>query len=137
MNLTSLKKDILDFKLKATLIKVEFWGPWPTIKTFLVDESHSVGQLTRTIVSKLGYNAHGEFSLQTKEDSLGGQWLDPDLSLLEQGLDINGQVFLLRKKFFFQDYSLNQVADDEESLNRIFCQVKKFRFSNKILIKIS
>lgn len=116
----------MDFKLKATLLKVEFWGPWPTVKTFLIDESCTVGQITRTIVSKLGFANPDEFSLQTKEDvpllERANYWLDPDLSLFEQGLD-SSQTLLLRKKFFFQDYSLAQVADDEESLNRIFCQV--------------
>lgn len=63
----------MDFKIKQNLIKVEFLGPWPTVKTFIVDESKTVADLTAEIGGKIGLKNPEEFSLQVRETGSGGK----------------------------------------------------------------
>ncbi len=132
-------QDILDFKIKQTLLKVQFLGPWPTVKTFIVDESKTVAELTLEIGKKLAIKNPEEFSLQVvreydKDEGIliiiynffsVSAWLNPHESLPEQGVDTLCTTLLLRKKYFFKDYGINEVSDNQQSLNSVFCQVSE------------
>lgn len=127
--------DILDFKAKETTIKIKFLGPWEkvvhplhlsnidkTVKTFVVDESKSVGEIAKDIGIKLGLPNINELSLKRlqQEDDVG-VWLVPDLTLPEQGVDPLYTTFLLKRLFYFSDDKVS-ISIDYDTLHYIFCQ---------------
>eukprot|EP01117_Protostelium_nocturnum_P005741 TRINITY_DN206_c0_g2_i1.p1 TRINITY_DN206_c0_g2~~TRINITY_DN206_c0_g2_i1.p1 ORF type:complete len:980 (+),score=360.30 TRINITY_DN206_c0_g2_i1:1404-4343(+) len=118
--------DVLDFRTKQTLIKIQFLGPWTTVKTLIVDESKTVAELSREIGEKLEVRNPEEFSLQIQREVngelTGGVWLNPNRSLAEQNVETLNATLLLRKKFFFHDVNMNQL-ENNESLTRHFWQI--------------
>jgi hypothetical protein len=136
----TLLQDVVDYKIKQTLLKVQFLGPWPTVKTFIVEESKTVGELSLEIGRKIGIRNPEEFSFQVVTDPdkrkifyfllipdsiSASHWLNPNESLPAQSIDTLCTTVLLRKKYFFQDYGINEVSDNGQSLNSVFCQVYK------------
>ena len=85
----------------------------------MMDESKTVSELSAEIGKKLGIKDPEEFSLQ-REGDLDCHWLNPRESLPEQGVD-SLVTLVLRKKYFFQDYTAPD-ARDETLLNSLFCQ---------------
>lgn len=85
-NVFTLLQDVLDFKLKETTIQIKFLGPWEkvvhplhlsnidkTVKTFVVDESKTVGEIAKDIGTKLGLRNADELSLkrlQAEDDGI-------------------------------------------------------------------
>ncbi|PRP77561.1 actin binding protein [Planoprotostelium fungivorum] len=118
--------DVLDFRTMYTLLRVQFLGPWTTVKTFIIDESKTVAELTREIGEKLEVSNPEEFSLQIQREFNGeyyqGVWLNPNKSLSEQNVDILNTTLLLRKKFFYNDVDINEF-NDNEGLTRHFWQI--------------
>ena len=81
-------QDILDFKAKETTIKIKFLGPWEkvvhplhlsnidkTVKTFVVDESKTVGEIAKDIGIKLGLRNADELSLKRQQEEDDGIFL--------------------------------------------------------------
>ena len=122
--------DIIEYKIKHTLMKIQFLGPWPTVKTFLLDESKTVGDLSIDIASKLSIPNSHEFSLQKEGEE--GIWLDPKVTLSQQQIDSLCSTLLFRKKYFYSEYNekeINNIINECENsengitmLNRIFCE---------------
>jgi len=127
--------DVLDFKSKESTIKIKFLGPWEkvvhplhlsnidkTVKTFIVDESKTVGEIAKDIGTKLGLPNINEVSLkqQCEEDDVG-VWLVPDMTLPEQGVDPLYTTFLLKRLFYFSDEKVS-TSVDPYTLHYIFCQ---------------
>jgi hypothetical protein len=127
--------DVLDFKLKETTIQIKFLGPWEkvvhplhlsnidkTVKTFVVDESKTVGEIAKDIGTKLGLRNADELALKRlqSEDDVG-IWLVPDLTLPEQGIDPLYTTFLLKRLFYFSDEKVS-TSVDPDTLHYIFCQ---------------
>lgn len=127
--------DVLDFKAKETTIKIKFLGPWEkvvhplhlsnidkTVKTFVVDESKTVGEIAKDIGTKLGLPNINELSLkQQQEQDDVGVWLVPDLTLPEQNVDPLYTTFLLKRLFYFSDEKVS-TSVDHDTLHYIFCQ---------------
>jgi hypothetical protein len=128
--------DVLDFKAKETTIKIKFLGPWEkvvhplhlsnidkTAKTFVVDDSKSVGDIAKDIGAKIGLRNAAELSLkiQQEEDDDVGVWLVPDLTLSEQRVDPLYTTFLLKRLFYFSDEKVS-TSVDYDTLHYIFCQ---------------
>lgn len=126
--------DVLDFKAKETTIKIKFLGPWEKVvhplhlsnidkthKTFVVDESKTVGEIAKDIGIKLGLPNADELSLkrQQEEDDVG-IWLVPDLTLPEQGVDPLYTTFLLKRLFYFSDERVS-TSVHPDTLHYIFC----------------
>eukprot|EP01113_Clastostelium_recurvatum_P003589 TRINITY_DN1156_c0_g1_i1.p1 TRINITY_DN1156_c0_g1~~TRINITY_DN1156_c0_g1_i1.p1 ORF type:complete len:1044 (+),score=272.67 TRINITY_DN1156_c0_g1_i1:98-3229(+) len=127
--------DQLDFKLKSTVLKLSFLGPWEkvvhplhlatldtTMKTFVVDESKTVAQIAQDIARKLGIKHREEFSLKLQQgpDDVG-TWLVPDLTLPEQGVDPLCNILLLKRQFYFDREPISMTADPD-TLHFVFCQ---------------
>jgi len=93
--------DVLDFRTVQTLLRVQFLGPWTTVKTFIVDESKTVAEISQEIGQKLEVPNPEEFSLQVQREVNGelspGVWLNPNKSIGEQDVDILNTTLLLRK----------------------------------------
>jgi hypothetical protein len=89
-----LLQDILDFKAKETTIKIKFLGPWEKVvhplhlsnidktnKTFVVDESKTVGEIAKDIGMKLGLRNADELSLKRQQEEGDGIFLVFSLTL--------------------------------------------------------
>lgn len=89
-----------------------------TTKMVLIDDAAPVGDLVTTIGKKMNLKASEEFSLMR----LGGEkseWLNPQKTLAEQGVDENEAV-LLKKKWFVTDATITE--DDAVQLHLVYAQ---------------
>jgi talin len=112
----------VEFKKKHRQLKVKLLDD--TVKTFLVDGSSNVYQITDVVGSRMGIKNPEEFSLK-KEAS--NDWLNPAMSLEEQGVS-EEEVLLLKKKFFFNDANVDR--SDPIQLHLLYVQVR----ANSILM---
>lgn len=139
--------DVLEFRVKIRPLRVKTVDG--TVKTVLVDDSHTVKELINTVAEKIGLQNPEEYSFITEEDlerplkkaqkGVRGQkqlekirkkwhtddelhWLAHDKSLREQGVD-ETEVLVLKKRLFFQDMNIDQ--SDPIQVNLLYAQVKE------------
>jgi len=106
--------DVLEFKKKHRPIKVRLMDD--TVKTILMDDSLTVGEIVELIGGKMGIKNFEEFSLQV--DGVG-EWLNIAQPLHEQGVTDEQQV-VLKKKFFVDDANISR--DDPVQLHLVYVQ---------------
>jgi talin len=106
----------IEYKKKHRQIKVKLLDD--TQKVILVDESSTVAEITLVIADKLSIKNPEEFSIKLEGGSL---WLNPTLSLTEQGVD-EMSVLVFKKKFFFNDANVDK--SDPIQLHLLYIQMK-------------
>eukprot|EP01133_Synstelium_polycarpum_P004292 gene4292-5011_t len=110
--------DEIDYKKKHRALKVRLMDE--TLKTLLVDDSLTAGEIVEIIGKRIGIKNHEEFSLQAEQSSGGsGDWLNHSQPLHEQGVS-DETVVLLKKKFFVDDFNVNR--DDPIQLHLVYVQ---------------
>jgi hypothetical protein len=92
-----------------------------TVKTMMLDDSLVVMELVNQIGEKLNIKNAEEFSLQAE-----GVWLNPTLSLNENGVS-DETVIWLKKKFFFNDSNVDR--SDPAQLHLLYVQVRSWKSS--------
>ncbi|KAF2072336.1 hypothetical protein CYY_006349 [Polysphondylium violaceum] len=108
--------DEVDYKKKHRALKVRLMDE--TVKTLLVDDSLTVGEIVEIIGKRIGIKNYQEFSL-TSEKQQAGEWLNHAQPLHEQGVSDEDTV-LLKKKFFVDDFNVNR--DDPIQLHLVYVQ---------------
>ncbi|GAM22112.1 hypothetical protein SAMD00019534_052870 [Acytostelium subglobosum LB1] len=110
--------DEIDYKKKHRALKVRLMDE--TVKTLLIDDSLTVGEIIEIVGKRIGIKNHEEFSLQA-ETSAGTttDWLNHTQPLHEQGVS-DEAVVLLKKKFFVDDFNVNR--DDPIQLHLVYVQ---------------
>ncbi|KAM9956083.1 hypothetical protein ACTFIW_005939 [Dictyostelium discoideum] len=108
--------DELDYKKKHRPLKVRLMDE--TVKTMLVDDSLTAGEILEIIGKRIGIKNYEEFSLQT-EGAAAGEWINHAQPLHEQGVP-DDAVVLLKKKFFVDDFNVNR--DDPIQLHLVYVQ---------------
>jgi talin len=109
-------QDLLIYKKRHRPLKVLLVDT--TTKMVLIDDAAPMGDLVTTIGKKMNLKNSEEFSLMR----LGGEkneWLNPQKTLAEQGVDENEAV-LLKKKWFVTDSSITE--DDAVQLHLVYAQ---------------
>ncbi|EFA78109.1 talinB [Heterostelium album PN500] len=111
--------DEIDYKKKHRALKVRLMDE--TLKTLLVDDSLTVGEIIEIVGKRIGIKNHEEFSLQaeTAAGVASGEWLNHTQALHEQGVT-DEQIVLLKKKFFVDDFNVNR--DDPIQLHLVYVQ---------------
>ncbi len=97
-----------------------------TTKMVLIDDAAPVGDLVTTIGKKMNLKASEEFSLMrvaapatATAPATPSEWLNPQKTLAEQGVDENEAV-LLKKKWFVTDSTITE--DDAVQLHLVYAQ---------------
>ncbi|EGG16302.1 talinB [Cavenderia fasciculata] len=106
--------DELDYKKKHRALKVRLMDE--TLKTLLVDDSLTVGEIVEIVGKRIGIKNHEEFSLQPEGSN---DWLNHAQALHEQGVS-DEAIVLLKKKFFVDDFNVNR--DDPIQLHLVYVQ---------------
>ena len=88
-----------------------------TTKTMLIDDSLTVTEITDVIGQKMEIKNSEEYSIQS--ESQPGVWLNPTLSLHENGVPEEATI-ILKKKFFFNDANVDR--SDPMQLHLLFVQ---------------
>eukprot|EP01114_Cavostelium_apophysatum_P007404 TRINITY_DN194_c0_g1_i3.p1 TRINITY_DN194_c0_g1~~TRINITY_DN194_c0_g1_i3.p1 ORF type:complete len:2578 (-),score=946.84 TRINITY_DN194_c0_g1_i3:69-7802(-) len=107
--------DEIEYKKKHRPIKIKLQDE--TIKTILVDDTLSVGDIVAVIGEKMSISNADEFSL--KVEGKEEEWLNTTLSLQEQGVGEDAML-LLRKKYFVTDGTVS--IEDPVSLHLVFVE---------------
>lgn len=139
--------DLLEYRKKIRPLKVSTLDG--TLKTLMIDDTQPVTNLMAVICAKLGITNHDEYSLvrefpegdennvnagnfikrdykmehlrkklKTDEDI---NWINPGISLREQGIDEKEGV-LLKRKFFFSDGNID--THDPIQLNLLYVETR-------------
>ncbi|GAM16912.1 hypothetical protein SAMD00019534_000870 [Acytostelium subglobosum LB1] len=109
--------DEIDYKKKHRALKVKLMDE--TLKTLLIDDSLSVGEIIEIIGKRIGIKNHEEFSLQAEQGGATSDWLNHTQPLHEQGVS-DEAIVLLKKKFFVDDFNVNR--DDPIQLHLVYVQ---------------
>ena len=134
--------DVLEYRIKQRPLRVKMMDE--SVKTHMVDDSQNVSELIKSVCARIGLSNPEEFSFiaeeelkkplkkaagmsQKKMETLKKQlhtddnlnWLNPEKSLREQGID-ETQVLVLRKKFFFTDQNVDR--NDPIQLHLLYVQ---------------
>ncbi|KAJ3195929.1 Talin-1 [Irineochytrium annulatum] len=148
--------DALEYKKKHRILKVRTMDE--SVKQVLVDESQPVSALVKAVCEKIGLQNPEEYSFvpdapATPTTPIGkssatatsplklispsgkkaatedeARWLNPEITLREQGLtDADGVI--LKKKFFFTDQNIDR--NDPVQLNLLYNQTKEMIVSGK------
>jgi len=104
----------LEYKKKHRQLKIKLLDD--TIKTVLVDDSTDVSDITNVIGTRMDIKNPEEFSLKLLTSN---SWLNPALTLTEQGIK-EDDVLLLKKKFFFNDANVDK--SDPLQLHLLYIQ---------------
>lgn len=107
--------DELEYKKKHRPCKVRLLDD--TVKTILIDDSRSVGEIVEVIGKKIGIKNPEEFSLQIERKP--DLWLTAAQSLHEQGV-VDSDTLLLKKRFFVDDANVGR--DDPVQLHLVYVQ---------------
>ncbi|KAI9188228.1 hypothetical protein H9P43_002619 [Blastocladiella emersonii ATCC 22665] len=141
--------DTLEFKKKHRMLRVRLLDE--TVKTVLIDDSLPVLLLVQSVCGKIGIANPEEYSfaLDASLDVLGRpgtvsrdhgrkraslesadhvNWLNPEKSLPEQGVDETATL-LLKKKFFYSDQSIDR--NDPIQLHLVYQQSRDGIVSGK------
>eukprot|EP01133_Synstelium_polycarpum_P001346 gene1346-1540_t len=129
--------ETLEFKNTKSVLKIKFYGPWErvvhplhqstlldeTVKTFIVDGSKTVSEISQELARKLALRYPEELSLkrQTADEDVG-TWLVSDLTLPEQATDPLHSLFFLKRQFCFAKDVIIDFSTDPEMLHFVFCQ---------------
>ncbi|KTF94138.1 hypothetical protein cypCar_00006455 [Cyprinus carpio] len=114
--------DVLEYKKKQRPQKIKMLDG--TIKTIMVDDSKTVGELLVTICSRIGGSffypvKFGRNIGLAKYQLLQLNWLDHSRTFREQGVE-ESEILLLRRKFFYSDQNVD--SRDPVQLNLLFVQ---------------
>ncbi|KAJ3593552.1 hypothetical protein NHX12_005886 [Muraenolepis orangiensis] len=117
--------DILEYKKKQRPQKIKMLDG--AVKTIMVDDSKTVGELLVTICSRIGITNYEEDEkkmekLKAKlhtDDELN--WLDHSRTFREQGVE-EVETLLLRRKFFYSDQNVD--SRDPVQLNLLYVQAR-------------
>jgi len=104
----------LEYKKKHRQLKIKLLDD--TVKTVLVDDSSDVAEITEVIGKRMNIKNPEEFSLKVLTSN---SWLNPALTLTEQGMK-EDDVLLLKKKFFFNDANVDR--SDPVQLHLLYVQ---------------
>uniref|UniRef100_A0A672PCW5 Talin-2-like n=1 Tax=Sinocyclocheilus grahami TaxID=75366 RepID=A0A672PCW5_SINGR len=104
--------DILEYKKKQRPQKIKMLDG--AVKTIMVDDSKTVGELLVTICSRIGF-------LKDHFVFLTVNWLDHGRTFREQGVE-ESETLLLRRKFFYSDQNVD--SRDPVQLNLLYVQAR-------------
>eukprot|EP01088_Endostelium_zonatum_P017435 TRINITY_DN513_c0_g3_i3.p1 TRINITY_DN513_c0_g3~~TRINITY_DN513_c0_g3_i3.p1 ORF type:complete len:1705 (-),score=540.74 TRINITY_DN513_c0_g3_i3:2315-7429(-) len=104
----------LEYRKKHRQLKIKLLDD--TIKTVLVDDSSDVSEITDVIGKRMNIKNPEEFSLKVLTSN---SWLNPALTLTEQGIK-EDDILLLKKKFFFNDANVDK--SDPVQLHLLYVQ---------------
>uniref|UniRef100_A0A672PCY1 Talin-2-like n=1 Tax=Sinocyclocheilus grahami TaxID=75366 RepID=A0A672PCY1_SINGR len=100
--------DILEYKKKQRPQKIKMLDG--AVKTIMVDDSKTVGELLVTICSRIGQQCFCHIN-----------WLDHGRTFREQGVE-ESETLLLRRKFFYSDQNVD--SRDPVQLNLLYVQAR-------------